>query len=48
MDRIKLLLAKLRTTKPLTTDEAVIVPSALGLCTPGRPVARPAAILSPV
>ena len=33
MDRIELLLAKLRTTKPLTTDEAVIVPSALVLRT---------------
>ncbi len=28
MDRIELLLAKLKTTKPLTTDEAVIIPSA--------------------
>ena len=29
MDRIEPLLAKLKTTKALTTDEAVIVPSAL-------------------
>ena len=33
MDRIELLLAKLKTTKPLTTDEAVIIPSALVLRT---------------
>ena len=31
MDRIELLLVKLKTTKPLTTDEAVIIPSALVL-----------------
>ena len=33
MDRIELLLAKLKTTKPLTTEEAVIIPSALVLRT---------------
>jgi Transposase len=33
MDRIELLLVKLKTTKPLTTDEAVIIPSALVLRT---------------
>jgi hypothetical protein len=33
MDRIELLLLKLKTTKPLTTDEAVIIPSALVLRT---------------
>jgi Transposase IS116/IS110/IS902 family len=33
MDRIELLLVKLKTTKPLTTDEAVIIPSALILRT---------------